>query len=207
MSMDAKAPSIAFTARNPKALRAIRVEDVGIAIWERSAPSGLSDLKLDGIVDVRFTVNIDELPAMLDSALDDAGHERSVARDILHNDILVLANHFTQIMQSEFVEIRLEHVTTNACKKFHTDYVTARLITTYVGQGTQWIDGDDLADCDCSDPHNIQQMQAGDVALFKGRLWSSQAPAIHRSPPIEGTGEERLMLVVNPAEPNNTVYQ
>ncbi|WP_430413796.1 DUF1826 domain-containing protein [Parasphingorhabdus sp.] len=207
MSMDTKARSIAFTARNPKALRAIRVEGVGIAIWERSAPSGLSELKLDEIVDIRFTADIDKLSATLDNVLDDAGHERGVARDILHNDILLLADHFAQIMQSEFVEIRLEHVTTNACKKFHTDYVTARLITTYLGQGTQWIDGDDAVDCDCGDPHNIQQMQAGDVALFKGRLWSQDTPAIHRSPPIEGTGEERLMLVVNPVEPSKAAYQ
>ncbi|QTD56889.1 DUF1826 domain-containing protein [Parasphingorhabdus cellanae] len=205
MSVDAKERSIAFTARNPKALRAIRVEGVGIAIWERSAPPGLSDLKLDGIVDVRFTADIDELPAMLDSALDDAGHEKSVARDILHNDILVLANRFAQIMQNEFVEIRLECVTTNACKKFHTDYVTARLITTYLGQGTQWLDSEDTADSDCGDLHNIQQMQAGDVALFKGRLWSRDKAGIHRSPPIEGTGEERLLLVINPARLKNAI--
>jgi len=115
----------------------------------------------------------------------------------LHADILSLADRFARIMQTKFVEIRLEHVTTNACKKFHTDYVTARLITTYIGQGTQWLDEDQPADCDCGDPHNIQQMRTGDVALFKGRLWSTCA-AIHRSPPIEGTGEERLVLVINP---------
>lgn len=205
MSVDVKEGSIALIAGNSKALGAIRDEGVGIAIWQRSAPPGLSDLKLDGIVDVRFTADIDELPATLNSALDDAGHERGSGRDILHNDILVLANRFAEVMRSEFVEVRLEHVTTNACKKFHADYVTARLITTYVGQGTQWLDRDVPVDCDCGDPHNIQQMQAGDVALFKGRLWSSDAPAIHRSPPIEGTGEERLMLVVNPAQSNNAV--
>ncbi len=205
MSVDVKEGSLALIAGNSKALGAIREEGVGIAIWQRSAPPGLSDLKLDGIVDVRFTADIDELPATLNSALDDAGHERGSGRDILHNDILVLANRFAEVMRSEFVEVRLEHVTTNACKKFHADYVTARLITTYVGQGTQWLDRDVPVDCDCGDPHNIQQMQAGDVALFKGRLWSSDAPAIHRSPPIEGTGEERLMLVVNPAQSNNAV--
>lgn len=202
MSVDVKERSIAFMAGNVEALHAIRDNGVALAIWERSAPPGLSDLILEGIADIRFTTEIDALSALLDNALDDAGHRRGIARDILHNDILALANRFAEIMQNEHVEIRLEHVTTNACKKFHTDYVTARLITTYLGQGTQWIDGDDGADCDCGEPHNIQQMQAGHVALFKGRLWSSHSPAIHRSPPIEGTGEERLMLVVNPVQRN-----
>ena len=34
----------------------------------------------------------------------------------------------------------LEVVRTDSCRKFHADYVTARLITTYLGEGTQWLD-------------------------------------------------------------------
>lgn len=197
MSMDIKERSAARIAGNPQNLDAILDQGVAIAIWERQPPLCLSELKLDGIINIRFTAEISGLAAMLNGALDDAGHQRGAARDILHSDVLALANRFAWIMQSECVEIRLEHVTTNACRKFHTDYVTARLITTYIGQGTQWLDDDQAADCSCGDPHNIQQMRTGDVALFKGRLWSTCA-AIHRSPPIEGTGEERLVLVINP---------
>ncbi|WP_108810872.1 DUF1826 domain-containing protein [Sphingorhabdus sp. Alg231-15] len=205
MSVDIKERSIALIAGNAEALNAIRDEGTAIAIWERSTPPGLSALNLDGIFDVRFTADVEKLSTTLDDALDDAGHERGDARNILHKDVLALANRFAKVMRSEFVEVRLEHVTTNACRKFHADYVTARLITTYLGQGTQWLDGDDAADCDCGDPHNIQQMRAGDVALFKGRLWSQDTPAIHRSPPIEGTGEERLMLVINPVQRSRAV--
>ncbi|WP_373492270.1 DUF1826 domain-containing protein [Parasphingorhabdus sp.] len=197
MSVDTKERSVALIAGNPESLSGIRNESVAIAIWKRVPPLCLSELKLDGISDLCFTAAIGELAAALNVALEDAGHQRDGARDILHADILSLADRFARIMQTKFVEIRLEHVTTNACKKFHTDYVTARLITTYIGQGTQWLDEDQPADCDCGDPHNIQQMRTGDVALFKGRLWSTCA-AIHRSPPIEGTGEERLVLVINP---------
>jgi hypothetical protein len=111
------------------------------------------------------------------------------------------ASHFATNMELGVVEIRLERIVTNACRKFHADYVTARLICTYAGQGTQWLDSEDAAGCDCGDPHNIRQLSTGDVALFKGRLWSAHAPAIHYSPPIEGTGEERLVLVINPGEP------
>jgi len=196
MSVSVKERSIARIDENAETLGAIQEKEVAITIWERPTLSGLMELKLDSIVDACFTADIDELPDILNTAMDEAGHERHSARDILHTDILMLANRFADIMQTDFVEIRLKHVTTNSCKKFHSDYVTARLITTYLGQGTQWLDSGDAADCD--DPHNIQQMRAGDVALFKGNLWSQDTPAIHRSPPIENTGEERLMLVINP---------
>jgi len=199
MSVDTKERSVALIAGNSESLGTIRDQGVAIAIWKRQLPLSLSALPLDGLADLCFTAATGDLAAALNVALDDAGHQRGGARDILHADILSLADRFARIMQTKFVEIRLEHVTTNACKKFHTDYVTARLITTYIGQGTQWLDEDQPADCDCGDPHNIQQMRTGDVALFKGRLWSTCA-AIHRSPPIEGTGEERLVLVINPGK-------
>lgn len=199
MSVDIVERSVACIAGNAEALAAIRKRDISIAIWERGPLPDLSKLALDGIANVRFTADTEKLPDALKGALEDAGYEKCIGRDALHSDIVQLANRFASIMETEFIEIRLEHVTTNACRKFHTDYVTARLITTYLGQGTQWLDGDDAADCDCGDPHNIRQMQTGDVALFKGRLWVQETRAIHRSPPIAGTGEERLVLVINPA--------
>ena len=197
MSVAVKQRSVAHIADHAQIFDKIRDKGTAIAIWERPLLPNLWELRLDNIVDARFTSNINELPDTLNDAMDDAGHKRDSARDILHADILMLANRFTNIMQTDCAEIRLKRVTTNSCKKFHTDYVTARLITTYLGQGTQWLDGIDPTNAD--EPHNIQQMKAGHVGLFKGNAWSKDTPAIHRSPPIEGTGEERLMLVINPA--------
>lgn len=190
--------SNAVIAANAEVLRAIRDEDVAMAIWERDAPSAIGSIALNGISNVRFQTAPGELPDMLEKHLDTAGFAKGIGRNMLVTDIAMLANRFAAVMDASEVEIRLEHITTNACKKFHGDYVTARLICTYVGQGTQWLDGKDADNCDCGDPHNIRQLSAGDVALFKGRLWSADAPAIHRSPAIEGTGEERLVLVINP---------
>jgi hypothetical protein len=45
----------------------------------------------------------------------------------------------------------------------------------------------------------VRQLLAGEVALFKGRLLTD-SPIIHRSPPIAGTGQRRLVLVINPAQ-------
>lgn len=190
--------SRAILAGNADVLHAIRDDDISIAIWEREAPSGLQDIALTGLCNLRFTASLGELSDRLDSELETGGYKKGIQRNTLAADILMLANRFGAVMRLDAVEIRLEHITTNACRKFHGDYVTARMICTYSGPGTQWLDGEDAEDCGCGEPHNIQQMEAGDVALLKGRVWSETHPAIHRSPPIEGSGEERLVIVINP---------
>ena len=190
--------SIALIAGNAEILSAINDDDIALAIWQREPPRGISRMALANLRSLRFTSSVPTLDDALSDAMDAAGYSKGVVRNTLLIDIIALAARFAHIMRTDAVEIRLEIVTTNACKKFHADYVTARLITTYVGQGTQWLDHEAAADCDCGEPHNIQQLGAGDVALFKGRHWSADAPAIHRSPPIEGTGETRLVLVINP---------
>jgi Protein of unknown function (DUF1826) len=181
-----------------KVLHGIHDEAISIAIWERASPRRVSDISLQDVSNLRFTASLGELPALLERELNSAGFKKCAQRDLLAADIATLAQQYGAVMDLSEVEIRLEHVTTNACKKFHGDHVTARLICTYVGPGTQWLDCEDAEDCRCGDPHNIQQMNAGDVALLKGRIWSEDHPVIHRSPPIEGTGEERLVLVINP---------
>lgn len=45
---------------------------------------------------------------------------------------------------------------------------------------------------------NPQRLHTFDVGLFKGKL-ATDRPAMHRSPPIAGTGAVRLLLVLNPA--------
>ena len=44
----------------------------------------------------------------------------------------------------------------------------------------------------------VAQMRAGEVAIFKGRMLLDDPPVLHRSPPIAATGEQRLLLVLDP---------
>lgn len=172
------------------------IGDVGVAlvIWQRNYPPDVASLLAYPIGNIRLAAALDQLPEQLATALDKAGYPASAVRAAIRDDILRLAGTFARIMQVTAVQVRLEQVVTNACRKFHADYVTARLITTYAGQGTQWINGnyDDPAQ------EAIHQLSAGDVGIFKGRHWDAERAAIHRSPPIEGTGEARLILVVDP---------
>lgn len=82
--------------------------------------------------------------------------------------------------------------------RFHADYVRARTITTYVGQGTQWIDAARKIGDTPPDDDGIRRIETGAVAVFEGRLWLANPAVLHRSPPIAGSGERRLVLVIDP---------
>jgi hypothetical protein len=111
--------------------------------------------------------------------------------DALRVDAAALAQRFMALMGVDAVRVRVEGVTTNACKKVHMDYTDVRLITTYSGPGTDYAPHGD-ADC-C-----LERVPTGAVALFKGHSFApDHAPCLHRSPPIEGSGERRLVLVID----------
>lgn len=158
---------------------------------------------LEELDDISEDFSISAIPGDLTSCLRGAGY-REPDTTVLSTDIAELATEFARIMDVDRVAIRLSIIDTDACRRFHADYVTARLICTYVGPGTQWLDDADAAAwAGGADPDTltIHQLDSGDVAIFRGRLWAPDAAAIHRSPPIAGTGVQRLVLVIDPAAP------
>lgn len=111
----------------------------------------------------------------------------------LRDDVLALARRFAAFMAVEAVRLRLEGVNTDACRKIHADYTDLRLITTYHGPGTDYLPSSAKLD-----EGNLQRLATGDIGLFKGRLYAdSHEPCLHRSPPIAGSGETRLVLVID----------
>ncbi len=110
-------------------------------------------------------------------------------------DVAALARRFADLMGVDDVRVRVEGVTGNACTRMHADYTDVRLITTYAGPGTDYVEGDDTC---C--PKRVPQ---GWVGLFKGNLYGrGHAPCQHRSPAVANTGERRLVLVIDtPSRP------
>lgn len=49
-----------------------------------------------------------------------------------------------------------------------------------------------------------RSLAPGAVGLFKGRILAGEQAIVHRSPPIAGTGEERLLLVIDGPPPAET---
>ncbi len=187
-------------ADGPEILQAIREEDCNLAIWRRPPLADFTPLVEGTPSDLRFETTPAQVETALLAALGHNGFAGHALHALLAQDVARIAGLFCAALDLARFELRLEFVRTDSCRKFHADYVTARLITTYAGEGTDWLDHADAARVAAGEePRRINRMNAFDVGLFKGKL-STDRPAIHRSPPIAATGGERLLLALNPAQ-------
>ncbi len=116
-------------------------------------------------------------------------------RSAFIESIATLADRFATTLQAPWLLMRLEVVTGNACRRFHVDNVTARLVCTCRGTGTQYGQAEAGAE-----PEVIHTVPQGQPILLRGMRWPTTPPSLlkPRSPPIEGTGEARLLLVLDP---------
>lgn len=179
----------------PSVLRAIKGRDVQLALWQRPRPAALAaidSLDWNSIPNIDCDIAVAEIGNGIGQAVEDAGY--GLVRNALATEVADLALLFAPIMQASVVRVRLEVIETDACRKFHMDYVPARLLTTFCGRGTEWQHAER--------PHQVHAMAPGDVAIFKGRLLADEPRILHRSPPIAGTGESRLLLAIDPVTPD-----
>lgn len=186
------------SADRPDILTAIRAPDCNLAIWHRAPLADFAALTTGMPTDLRFETTPGDVHDALLAALAEHGFAAPALHPVLAADVSVIARLYCAALDLARFELRLEVVRTDSCRKFHADYVTARLITTYAGEGTDWLDQADAARVAAGqEPRRINRLNAFDVGLFKGKL-ATETPAIHRSPPIAATGGARLLLVLNP---------
>ena len=195
-------PEHAARSADLDALSAILMPGINLAIWERKVAPEVPDVKtLAEINDISLTAEADQVGAAMILALKEAGYPAEVIGP-LTADIAAHANRLAQLLVCDTLAIRLEVIETDACRRFHADYVSVRLILTYVGPGTQWLDNVAairLRNGAAVETLDVRNVLAGQIALFKGRKWSPDGAIVHRSPPIADTGQRRLVLVIDPA--------
>lgn len=177
-------------------LDAIARPGAALAIWWRPLPdalrAALAALDLDTVDDVSLHLAADE---PIDGALTEAGYPGPVAA-LLAGDIGLLVRRHAALTGEDRLRLRLEVIETDACRRFHADYVTLRLLCSYVGPGTQWCRAD-AADAICEVP-------TGAVGVFKGRELLDPPTVLHRSPPIVASGRRRLVLTIDPLPGSGT---
>jgi len=193
-------------ADTPEGLSAIHHPGCAAVVWRRQAPSGfqrwIDTLAPDRLPDTRVVLRptdvFDEVAGLCEEFEMPEGPERAW----LIRDAADLAARFSALVPAPYLRLRLDVVTGNACKKFHIDAITARLICTYRGTGTQYgISTDGEA------PRRIFTVPTGAPVILRGTRWpeTPRSGLLHRSPPIAGTGETRLVLVLDPmTEPVET---
>jgi hypothetical protein len=123
-------------------------------------------------------------------------------------DLLDLLNRFLRLAPDWPTELRLEVVSDDACHRFHVDRTRLRLVCTYRGPGTEWLD-DGQVDREALMGHlpnesilrhgHPGRMETGWVGLMKGAIYPDDRALglVHRSPPIAGTGETRILFCLD----------
>ncbi|MBQ4834506.1 DUF1826 domain-containing protein [Pseudoalteromonas sp. MMG010] len=192
-------------------------ENVNIVIWQRAlaeklAASVSSLIATNSIKDLELAVTPDDAFEKLTTAL----KINDTNRDSIHTlctDIALLVDMFCCLFELKRAGLRLTLLTRPMCPRFHVDRIPCRLVTTYQGVATQWLEHNEverskLGAGNLGKPDessglfksisNIKQLKQGDIALLKGEYWDDNEGAglVHRSPPVE-SNEQRLLLTLD----------
>lgn len=202
---------------DPITLADVYQDEVNMAIWQRRLRPELvraatTLLASTSTLKLACTVSASDCIDVMTHELGGDQHANFLARDIGN-----LVDMYCCLFDLDQVAIRLTKLDQAMCPKFHVDHVPARLVTTYQGVGSEWlengvVDRRRLGRASAGIPdeqsglyrqqHEIQKLKVGDVALLKGESWigNEGRGIVHRSPAI-AEGESRLLMTFDFAEP------
>ncbi len=196
----------------PDVLADIYQESANMAVWRRQPEAFVTEECRQALTERRFTGSSTALSSMQLQHLDEAIPEL-VPYPHLRADVQSLAEMFICLFGLQAVGLRMTPLAKAMCPRFHVDRVPCRLVTTYLGKGTEWLPhhrvdrsklgagNGGLSDAESglySDPDAVQTLAHAHVALLKGELWegNENAGLVHRSPAI-GPGEQRLLVTMD----------
>ena len=150
-------------------------------------------------------LDTDEAFEILDEDLPD-GMSRSDKKFFI-KDIVRLCTLFFKQTRSKNIRLQLEIVKTDMCRFFHVDNYRQRLLCTYIGPGTEWLDPANVRKeglgkgCNhgiVKDFNAIRRAKEFDVLLIKGAKHEGKdAGIVHRSPPIVKDAKTRVLLKID----------
>lgn len=207
----------AVFVESPEAMTEILTDDVNVAVLRRPLPICQAEAYWRAASrpwESRVALDLDRLDTGVSSLVDSV--EDPQARDYLEAEIEQWAWHFAKLADRRHIQAQLSSISSDMCRKFHTDFVDLRLLCTYSGPATEWLRDVDVVreslarfDLGLEEANRavlrpgatVQHAMAGDVVLLKGDTWPGNEGlgAVHRSPPIEEAGERRLLLRLDTA--------
>lgn len=194
----------------PETLTRILEDQTNLAVWQRQLPVHIADfaqlvLSLNEPLAESLCLELPDEDAEPDLAGLAAGLRDLQGFEGFISDLKWLISAFACLLGARRIGVRLRVLDKAMCPRFHVDHVPVRLITTYAGIGSQWLEEGAMdrlqlgqVDAEPQDPASIRQLNSGDVALLKGEKWHGNEGfgLIHRSPQ-PAPGERRLLLTLD----------
>jgi hypothetical protein len=197
----------------PVVMTKIYSEEVNLVVLQRSLGTDVSDycqqlLESKSSLNLRVVINPEKAPLSLKSLLPDLKGQTAFI-----DDLVLIMEMYACLFELDEVGVRLQVLDRAMCPRFHTDKLGCRLVSTYLGPGTEWLHNRDVdrsklgaGNMGLSDEESglfsrsecIQQVNSGDIVLLKGDGWygNDGLGAVHRSPAISG-GEKRIIVTMD----------
>lgn len=188
---------------DPSALTRIYDDNVNLAIWNRRLEDEVT--RFSKILSAEFnrfqlrcSGHLPSIEKQLDSRLPNI-----IGKKDFVEDVVLLSDMFSELLDIKEMGVRLAVLTKAMCPKFHVDRVPARLVTTYWGAGTEWMDNfytrrNEEGRVVVLESAPINQLCTGQVGLMKGEMWEGNEGRglVHRSPSATEF-EPRLVLTLD----------
>lgn len=165
-------------------LTGIFADEVNLVSWQRNSDAAIADYchTLNLARPLKRIVSADTLQQDIGFALPDAPGKAAFLADIA-----LLSQMFSCLMDCQQLGLRLETLNKPMCPRFHTDHLVCRLVCTYIGPATEWLNS----------AGSTVQATPFAVTLLKGSGWegNEQHAIVHRSPASAAT---RVLLTLDP---------
>lgn len=203
-------------ADSQECLMAIRDIGVNMAVWRR-APDRACAQALEALLRTNHAVALDLDPVTereLVSGVTRLTGRRggSASARALAQDVWMLVGLFCSLADTNHARVRLERIEDDGCLLFHADTLRLRMLCTYAGPGTEWVENDNARYDQLGlrgrsveeanraivvDESKIRHMAPWHVAVFSGRLRKDTPPLIHRSAPVMKGKKHRIRLCID----------
>ncbi|MDY7225417.1 DUF1826 domain-containing protein [Hyalangium rubrum] len=191
--------------RQPAELTEIYRQGVNLCVWRRSLSPALGPWLEE--VCSRYTLHVvervDVKRADLRSALAELPDTQE--REAWSEELHLLLQVYADLFEARWLGVRLTTLDQEMCPRFHVDRVGVRLLCTYAGPATEWVENADVVRSGLGPKGEVlrlggrvQRLERFDVALLKGEAWPKNAGngAVHRSPRLP-PGQRRIMLSID----------
>ncbi|TRO13428.1 DUF1826 domain-containing protein [Ectopseudomonas mendocina] len=204
------APPRQALAEDIQVLGEVLHEDVNLAVWQRRLPAQIADfaetllaqgepLAQSMTLELAQADSEPNLAGLVAQYADLPGQAAFLA------DVAWLVRAYACLLDAQRIGLRLRALDKAMCPRFHVDHVPLRLITSYAGVGSEWLEEGAMPRSKLGQPGAepqdealIQRLDSGHVALAKGEKWQGNEGRglIHRSPQSLA-GERRLLLTLD----------
>ena len=196
-------PEIPTWHRVPELADLVEIFDPGVQVctWRRESDPGI-EAYLSQLHQTSELQRIETLSPALPPKLE--GLPEGPGRAALIADLSLLRDVVSELLGCVAVGLRFARIGRAMCPGWHSDRTGIRLVCTYQGPGTQWLDDQsvDRRDLQSDNAENGDFVEArpGEIVLLKGSLWqgNDKCGAIHRSPDLGPAEPLRTLVTLDP---------